>query len=138
MSRLRAPIVFGSADGLTVALGIILSLAAAAPSAVVKAALGAGIAELVGMTAGQWLSDGDSGFGPALANGTASLLGCFIPAVPYLITSGTAALVASMVLVAAIGGVVAWLRPQRGALAVVQTFGVLAVAAVLCFAASLI
>lgn len=38
----------------------------------------------------------------------------------------------------AAAAVISWLRPERGALAVVQTYGVLAAAAVLCTAASVI
>jgi VIT1/CCC1 family predicted Fe2+/Mn2+ transporter len=134
----RSAMVFGAADGVTVVLGLVVSLAASAPSAVVRAALGAGLAELVGMTAGQWLSDGESGFGRALANGAAALAGCFIPAVPYLFTSGAVALAAALCLVVVVGGVVAWLRPERGVLAVVQTYGILLAAAVLCTAAALV
>ena len=135
MSKLlRTQVVFGSADGVTVVLGLVVSLAAASSGAVVKAALGAGLAELVGMTAGQWLSDSKSGFGAALANSSAALAACFVPAVPYLFLHGSVALATALCLVTVIGAAVAWLRPERGLLAVVQTFAVLAIAAVLCTA----
>lgn len=136
-ARIKRQAVFGGADGLTLALGLIVSLSGQ-PHAIVHAALGAGIAELVGMTAGAWLSDASSGFGPALANGGAALAACVIPAVPYMAAGGAVALALSLVLVAAIAGIIAWLRPERGLLAVAQTFGVLVVAAGLCFAASLV
>jgi len=128
---------FGSADGLTLALGLIVSLSGQ-PHAVVKAALGAGIAEFVGMAAGAWLSDGSGGIWPPLANGGAAFAACLIPALPYLFASGCVALSASLVLVVAVAAVIAWLRPEKGVLAVVQTYGILAAAALLCFAASLI
>jgi hypothetical protein len=120
---------------VVIALGLVVSLSGQA-HAVVHAALGAGLAELVGMTAGAWLSDAGSGFRPALANGGAALAACVIPAVPYAVTSGSAALLASLGLVAAIAAAVAWLRPEKGVLAVAQTYGVLAAAAVLCWGAS--
>lgn len=129
--------VFGGADGLTLALGLIVSLSGQ-PHAIVRAAAGAGLAEFVGMTAGAWLSDASSGFMPALANGGAALLACVIPAMPYVLATGAAALIASLMLVAAVAGVISWLRPERGILAVAQTYGILLAAAALCFGASLI
>lgn len=133
----RAPVVFGAADGVTIALGLLVSLTGQ-PSALVHAAMGAGLAELVGMTAGQWLSDGRSGLLAAAGCGAAAFGGCFIPAVPYIAASGALALGLALVLVVVVASAVAWLRPEKGALAVVQTFGLLAAAAVLCSAASLI
>jgi len=129
--------IMGGADGLTLALGLIVSLSGQ-PHAVVKAALGAGLAELVGMAAGAWLSDGSGGIWPPVANGGAAFVACFIPALPYLFLTGWAALIASVALVVGVAAVIAWLRPEKGALAVVQTYGILAGAALLCFAASLI
>jgi uncharacterized membrane protein len=49
---LSGPVVFGAADGLTVALGLVGSLPRQ-PAALVHAAFGAGLAELVGMTGGR-------------------------------------------------------------------------------------
>lgn len=138
LREVRRQAVFGGADGVTLVVGLIFSLGAVEPHAVVRAALGAGLAELVGMTAGQWLSDSEAGFGAALANGGAAFLACLVPALPYLATSNVIALAASLVLVVAVAGLIALLRPEKGTLAVVQTYGVLAIAALLCWAASLI
>ena len=132
---LQRPAVFGAADGIVLALGFIVSFAAQ-PHALVRAAVAAGLAELVGMTSGAWLSDTSAGFLPALANGGAAFAACVVPAVPYMVTSGPVALAVSLALVAGVAGVIAWLRPEKGALAVVQTYGVLAVAAALCYGAS--
>lgn len=133
----RAPVVFGAADGVTALIGLSVPLAAAAPGQVFRTALGVGLAELVGMTAGQWLSDSGSGFRPALANGAASLAGCAVPALPYLLWHGAAALVPAIALVLAAAAAISWLRPERGFLAVAQTYGVLAAAAALCAIAAL-
>ena len=65
-------------------------------------------------------------------------MACVIPVVPYAFAHGWPALSASLVLVCAVGAAVSWLRPERGWLAVVETYGVLMAAAVLCFGASLI
>lgn len=131
---LKRESVFGGADGLTTALGLIVSLAGQ-PHAMWRAALGAGLAGLVGMTAGKWLSDEGAGFGPALANGAAALAACVAPALPSLAAGGSAGLAAELALVAVIAAVISWLRPERGVLAVAQTYGVLAVAAGLCLLA---
>jgi hypothetical protein len=132
---LRRESVFGGADGLTIALGLVVSLAGH-PAAMWHAAVGAGLAEAVGMTAGRWLSDSDGGFLVALANGGAACSACLIPAVPALLASGPAALAAEVALVAGIAAVISWLRPEKGILAVAQTYGVLIVAAGLVLAAS--
>lgn len=128
---------FGAADGVVLAVGFVASFSGD-PHALVRAAVAAGLAELVGMTAGSWLSDSGSGFVPALANGAAALAGCVIPAVPYMAAGGAVAVAVSLVLVVGVAGAIAWLRPQKGIVAIVQTYGVLAAAAVLCWAAGLI
>lgn len=137
LNRYRAPVTFGAADGVTVVLGLLVSLSGQ-PHAMFRAALGAGLAELAGMTAGAWLSDEKAGIRPALANGSSALAACVLPAVPYLTGAGWAAMVPSLVLVAVTGCVISVLRPEKGVLAYVTTFGILAVAAVLCWAVSLI
>jgi hypothetical protein len=128
---------FGAADGVTTALGLLVALAGQ-PHAIVRAATGAGLAGMVGMTAGEWLSDSAAGFPVALACGCATLAACLLPAAPYAVTAGTAARAVSLLLVVAVAGVVAWLRPEKGVVAVAQTYGVLAAAAALCFTAGLI
>lgn len=100
------------------------------PAAVMTAALAAGRAELAGMTGGAWLS-GEPKLA-ALANGGASFLICVLPVTPYLLWHGHTALYASLGLVLAVAGVIAWGREERGFTAILRTFGVLAVAAALC------
>lgn len=136
-SPLERQAVFGGADGLTIALGLVAGLSGQ-PHAILRAALSAGLAELVGMSAGSWLSDGDGGIPGALANGGAAFAACVVPALPYALASGRAALCASLLLVAAVAAVIARLRPERGLLAVTETFGILLAAAAFCYAASLI
>lgn len=134
------PVVLGGADGAVIVMGLIVGLAVSrqSPSAVWHAALAGGLAELVGMTAGMWLSEGDSGFTVALACGAAAFLACTAPAIPYAVTGGTGALCVSLGLVLTAAGVIHRLRPERGLLAVLSTFGVLAAAAVLTGAVALI
>ena len=136
----RAPIVLGAADGLVIVLGLVAGMVVArqAAGAVWHAALSAGLAELVGMTAALWLSDARVGFRRALSCGVASAGGAILPAVPYLAAGGWPATAAALALVAAAGGLVAWLRPERGAGAVAQTYGCLIAAAALCAAVGVI
>lgn len=134
---LKRAATFGAADGVTIVLGLLVSLTGQ-PHALFRAALGAGLAELVGMTAGQWLSDEKAGFAPAAANGAAAFAACTAPALPYLASTGWPAMAASLVLVAAVGALISILRPEKGALAAVTTFGILGAAALLCWAASLV
>lgn len=127
----REPVILGAADGLVIVLGLVVGLAVARQpgSAVWHSALAAGAAELVGMSAGVWLSTGERA--QAAACGIASLAACVLPALPYALAGGVRALAATLALVLAVGALIAWLRPQRGAAAVAQTFGVLGAAAVL-------
>ncbi len=126
--------VFGMSDGVAIILGLLVTLAGQ-PHALFRAALGASLAELVGMTAGQWLSDEESGFWAALVNGGAACAACLIPALPALAGGGIGVGVTAIVLVAAVAAVISWLRPEKGILAVVQTYGILLAAAGLCAAA---
>jgi hypothetical protein len=122
--------------GVTVLLGLLVSLEAH-PQALVRAAVGAGLAEWVGMSAGQYLSDQQAGIRVALANGTAALIACVAPAVPYLAGGGPVPLAASLALVCSVAAVVSLLRPEHGWRAFAATFGILAAAAALCWAATL-
>ncbi len=130
----RRQAVFGMSDGVAIILGLLVTLAGQ-PHALFRAALGASLAELVGMTAGQWLSDEESGFWAALTNGSAACAACLIPALPALAGKGIGVGAASIGLVAVVAAVISWLRPEKGVLAVIQTFGVLLVAAGVCAAA---
>jgi len=126
LSRLA---VFGSVDGLTLFLGLTIGLIVARQGhqAIWHAALGGAAGELVGMTAGQHLSDPDSGWRVAIACGAASVL----PAFPYLALTGTVALGAGLGIAAGVAAVITWLRPERGISAIVRTYGILIAAGLL-------
>ena len=132
---LRSPVILGAADGVTLVMGLTMSLLAQ-PHAVWHAALGSALAEFVGMTASLWLSDGSLGFWRSLACGAASMVACALPAVPYLL-GVPFALGWAILLMIAVGSAIAWLRPERGAGAIAKTFGVLLAAALLAWGATL-
>lgn len=134
----RVAVILGAADGLTLAISEIMSLRMHQPD-IFRSGLGAGLGELVGMTAALWLSADDrKGFLTALGCGVSTLLGCVLPCIPYIVTSGPGALALAGVILAGGGAVVCKVRPQKGIVAVSETYGVLAGAGLLCFAASLI
>jgi VIT1/CCC1 family predicted Fe2+/Mn2+ transporter len=137
--RLRSPAILGSADGLGIVMGLIAGLVVSrqSASALWHAALCGGLAELVSMAAAQRQADSAGGWPGAIICGIASALGCIIPAVPYLVTSGTAALIPALALVAGVCAVVTWLRPERGWKAAAQTFGLTLLAGALCAAVAL-
>lgn len=131
---LKRVAVFGAADGLGIVLGLIAGMIVShqPAHAVWAAALSGGIAELFSMANGQRISDSSSGWLPAVAIGIAFLAGCALPAVPYSFSSGAAALILALVLCAAVAAVISWLRPEKGALAIVETFGLLLITGVAC------
>jgi VIT1/CCC1 family predicted Fe2+/Mn2+ transporter len=126
--------IFGGCDGLGIVLGMIAGLIVShqSPHAVWIAALSGGVAEFFSMANGRRLSDSSSGWTPPLVIGAASLAGCIIPAVPYALGSGWPALAASLLLACAVAGVISWARPEKGALAVVETFALLLATGVAC------
>ena len=140
MNRQRVAIILGSADGLGLSVAEITSLLHHQP-AIFHAGLGAGLGEFVSMGAALWLATDpaeEAGFWPAVACGVASLLGCLLPVVPYAFARGTGALIAAAGIAVVVGAVISWLRPERGLLAVSETYGVLIAAGLLCWGASLI
>jgi VIT1/CCC1 family predicted Fe2+/Mn2+ transporter len=134
----RAAVILGAADGLTLAISEIMSLRQHEAD-IFRSGLGAGLGELVGMTAALWLSaDDPQGFFSALACGVATLIACALPCAPYAFLHGQETGWAAGGLVALLGVIICRLRPQRGLRAVLETYGVLAGAGALCYASSLV
>lgn len=133
-AELTRAATFGACDGLGIVLGLIAGMIVSRQPAhaVWAAALSGGVAEFFSLANGQRISDSRSGWLPALAIGAASLAGCAAPAIPYSFSGGSAALGASLALCAAVAAVISWARPERGALAVVETFGLLLVTGIAC------
>lgn len=128
LRRLVAPAVFGAFDGATSLVGVMLSLAGH-PEQVVPAALGLAIAGGVGMAAGSWLAGDDSKSGrlEALAIGAATAVGAILPALPYLVLTGAWAMLASALVLVALGAVITTVRArsQSWLRAAAETYGVL-------------
>ena len=126
--------VFGAADGLGIVLGVIAGLIVShqSPRAVWAAAISGGLAEFFSMANGERISDRESGWAAALAIGAASFAGCVIPAIPYSFAAGTAALAVALGLCAAVAALISRARPERGVLAILETFGLLAITGAAC------
>lgn len=136
----RSAAVLGAADGLTIVLGLLMSLRTH-QDAIFRASLGAGLAELVGMGAALWLSEENrrpGRFLTAMACGVMTALACVVPAIPYLFIKGVGALLCALLITAIIGGTICSLRPEKGWVAISETYGVLAASATLCYLASLV
>jgi VIT1/CCC1 family predicted Fe2+/Mn2+ transporter len=115
----------GLADGMMSLLGVVLFLLGH-QSLIFPAALSGGISSALSMAGGEWLSDSENGLGASLVMGLATGLGAILPAVPYAIMQGPAAVASSVMICACIGTVVAFLRDNRGpGLALLEVFGVL-------------
>lgn len=105
------PAVFGAFDGVTCLLGVVFPLLST-PHLVLPTALGVGLAETVGMAAGEWQSDSKNGLGPSLIIGAASGGGAITPAIPFgLLPAGPARWV-SLGLLLAITALIALLRAE--------------------------
>lgn len=133
------PAVFGAFDGVTCYLGVLFPLLDD-PRLVLPTAFGVGLAETVGMAAGEWQSASDAGLGASLVIGAASGLGAVLPAIPYGLCHGTAARIASILLVLAVTAGIATVRSagrgRRRAFA--ESFGILAAVALVVWAGTLI
>ena len=124
--------ILGLADGLV----IVVALVYGRNPAVFRAALDAGIGEWLGMSAAVYLSGTGKRLLAALTCGTATLLGCVLPAIPFVISTGDVARGVSALIAIGLGALVCKLRAEKGWLAVAETFGVLLASALLCFGVS--
>jgi VIT1/CCC1 family predicted Fe2+/Mn2+ transporter len=126
-TRLARPAIFGLADGMMSLLGVVLYLLGH-PSLILPAALSGGISSALSMAGGEWLSDSDNGLGASCVMGAATGLGAILPALPYAVTTGVAALAGSITVCVLIGAVVGLMRPaRRQVIAVAETYAILGV-----------
>jgi VIT1/CCC1 family predicted Fe2+/Mn2+ transporter len=128
----RIAAILGAADGLTLAVSLIFGRS----PGVFHAALDAGIGEFVGMGAALYLASDRKGLGAALLCGLATFLGCVLPAAPFAVADNWVARGASAAIAVAVAAVICKLRPEKGWVAVAETYGVILTAAALCFAVS--
>lgn len=113
-SKLISTAVFGSFDGMTSAMGVILALLAT-PHALLLGALGIGIAAIIGMGLGEWQSDSSSGWKAPLVMAVASGTGVLIPVIPFLFLTGWPAVMISAAIIIVATAFIAKVRvtPER-------------------------
>ena len=128
---LARPAVLGGFDGTASLLGVIVFLLATHPALVFPTALSGAVSSALSMGAGWWLSDENrDGFAGSAVMGAATFTGALLPALPFALSHGPAAVAESGVLCAGIAVVVACLRPSRGlGLAMAETLGLLVIVA---------
>lgn len=134
--------IFGTFDGATSAVGVVgASVIAGSSRGLIVAAVGLAVASMVGMGAGQWLSDARSAgkMRRAVVMAAATLLGTVVPALPFFLGGGrTLDVVVSAGLTLTLGGVIAELRPGARVVSLAQTFAILLLASTLAVGAGAI
>lgn len=123
----RGALVFGMVDGLTLILGLLLGniIAHESSSAIWHSAMGGGLAELGGMSLGQYWSDPNKDKLAALLNGGGCCLVILLTGAPFAIGSGLLPTITSLTLVAIMGLGICILREEAGTVAFLHTFGLL-------------
>lgn len=138
--KLLAPSIFGFADGVVCAMGIVCGMVITSqpPAAIWAAAFSAGLAEFAGMSAGQYQSAPEDGRTAALICGLASLVGAVLPAIPYLFTRGLVAVISAVCIAIVLCGVIARAQPKRTWKTYAISYGITACAVGLCLVGGLI
>jgi VIT1/CCC1 family predicted Fe2+/Mn2+ transporter len=115
----------GLADGMMSPLGVLLYLLGH-QSLIFPTALFGALSAMVSMAGSEFLSTSETGLGGSLMMGAATAVGGVLPALPFAVTTGPAAIAESVVICVLIGFVVACLRPARNlVVALAQTYAVL-------------
>jgi hypothetical protein len=131
--KVRGPLVFGMVDGSTLVLGLFLGelVSRQSGSALWHAALGGGLAELGGMSLGQYWASPEDGKLSAATNGVACALTATIAGLPFALLSRSPATIVSASLIVAEAIAICLLREETGKLAIARTFGLLLAAGLL-------
>lgn len=127
-ASLIRPVVFGVGDGMVSLLGTVWYLSGH-PALVLPAAISGGITSAVSMAGFDALSDSDRAVAESCMLGAATGVGCTLPAIPYALAHGPAAVAMSVVICTALAVLIALIRPNRGkVLSLAEVLGVVAVA----------
>lgn len=135
----RPAAIMGLADGTTTGVGLALGMAIGhQPGAAIwLAGLSGGLAAFPGMASGRYQSQPEDGTAGAAVCGLATTAGSVLVVLPFLLSSGTPAVLAACAVAAVLCAAVAVLRPEAGWQAWALSYGITAVAAALCTAAAL-
>jgi VIT1/CCC1 family predicted Fe2+/Mn2+ transporter len=137
--KLLKPAIFGSFDGTASLLGVIVYLLISHPALIFPTAASGAISSAISMGGGEFLSDSDNGVAASGVMALATFLGAVLPAVPFAFGAGPAEVACCSLIIIGIGAVVSWMRPNRGrGLALAETFGLLALVALVVVACGLL
>jgi hypothetical protein len=122
------PVIFGVGDGMVSLLGTVWYLSGH-PSLVLPAAISGGVTSAVSMAGFDSLSDSTRSVAESCTLGAATGLGCTLPAVPFGVLHGAAAVAGSVAVCATLAVAIALIRPNRSrALSLAEVLGVVALA----------
>ncbi len=144
MRSLFKQATFGSFDGMTSLLGILVALVVSHtnPHTVLVASAGLAIAAAVGMGGGEYLSDsgGPGGLTRASVMTGATFAGAFIPVLPYLWVGGRLGFILTLAVIALISVAIAEIRTldSRRVKAYAQTFVIVLLASGLSIGVSIL
>jgi VIT1/CCC1 family predicted Fe2+/Mn2+ transporter len=125
---LARPVIFGIGDGMVSLLGTVWYLSGH-PALVLPAAISGGVTSAVSMAGFDALSDSARSVAESCTLGAATGLGCMLPALPYGIFHGPAAVAGSALTCTALAVIIALIRPNRGRmLSLIEVLGVVALA----------
>jgi hypothetical protein len=134
--KLAGTAVFGGSDGLMSILGVVMFIASRSPSLVVPVAVMGAVSASYSMGAGEFLGQQQTDWPAVPVMAAATFAGTVLPALPYLWSSGWAALVQSatacLLVALAVGHLRSW-RPHR----YLETTAVIAVGVALTVACNL-
>ena len=132
--------IFGSFDGLTSVLGLVVALLGAPLHVMLAGSLGLAVSSAVGMGAGEYLGDSGRSLRRAGVMAAATVVGTVLPVAPFLLLGRRSALEVAAVLVVGFGLVVGEVRSRTSSRrrAYAETFAVLALAAAAAVVASIL
>jgi hypothetical protein len=127
-ASLARPLIFGIGDGMVSLLGTVWYLSGH-PAFVLPAAMSGGVTSAVSMAGFDAVSDSGRPVSESCLLGAATGTGCVLPAIPYELFRGPAAVAGSVAVCVTLAVVIALIRPSRSKfISLAEVFGVVAVA----------
>lgn len=110
-AALFRPAIFGLGDGCMSVVGVVLYLLGD-PKVIFATCLAGSISAALSMAGNDYLSDSDDGFWPSVVMGLATFSGGILPALPFLFSSGSAALALMGSICFLLGAIVGFIRAK--------------------------
>ena len=130
--------IFGTADGLSSTLGVVIAVAITHPSLVATAAVAVAVGSAVSMCLSEYLSDSSESNYKAFIMGIATFIGAISPAIPFFIFSGTLAYILCGIICSTLCIIISRNRPGGELKSLIITFSVTLISSGLAVGASLL